>query len=181
MIKFSAVALSVLLLASCGSSLRKEFVSPSGSLVLSFERGHGSIPGGYVLHSKNGSELAKVQTIIQDDFSTDPSLPHEQRVLWSPSEHSIVIHEDMTDALPYSITFLLQEDPAVKSWTVSIADLGKRLPGANEDPVWGGDSPTPESLTDSELKVFWFKDKSHGNLPLSGLKLSDGRGAIPRP
>lgn len=133
--------------------------SPSGDFRLIHDAGDSGIPAAYRLFSKDGELLGNARSAIAKSTMgplTGP--PAEQTVKWSPSERTVVIHENMSDDFPDHSYRLMQRNGSgsYDSRAVMLTPRGKT------PAEW----PAIDSTTDSRLKLKWKSAPTSEYIPL---------------
>lgn len=158
----------VFALASCAtekdnysSSLRPNGVvrSPSRDFRLVHDAGDSGTPAAYRLFTNDSELLGTARSIITHSMAgTMPGPPAEQTVKWSPSERTVVIHENMSDDFPDHSYRLMQRNGTgtYDSRAIILTPRGRR------PAEW----PTIDSTTDSRLKLQWKSDPKSEYIPL---------------
>ena len=113
-------------------------------------------PAQYTIYMRDGRKIAEVPSIVDAaTVANVPGLPHEQLVMWSPTENTALIYENMSDASPAYRHYLITKQPSSPSMNVSTINLGTRHSSLED--IYGT-WPTVARLDDSELELNWVND-----------------------
>jgi len=134
--------------------------SPSGKFHILHDTGDGRSPALYGLYDREGKLLATCPSIVTAEGIKVPGLPVEQTVNWSPSEKTVLIYENMSDASPEYEHHLFSEN---RSGTFDSRTID--LPHRSE-PLPYGEWPSVDSVDDSRLNLRWRSDPKAESIPI---------------
>lgn len=121
--RLTPIVPAILLAVSCASSPGGDFNSPSHALKLTYQAPGTGQNGGYTL-SSHGKNLAHAPTVIPAEAAQSGDLSGNHSVLWSPTEKTALIFEDISDTSPDYRYYLLRESGDGDGWKVSQVDFG---------------------------------------------------------
>ena len=133
--------------------------SPSGDFRLIHDGGDDGVPAAYRLYDKDGKQLGNTRSIVTHSMvATESSPTVRQTVIWSASEKTVVIHEDMSGDFPEHSYQLIQRNGSgtYDSRAIQLA------PRAGAPPEW----PSIETTNDSRLKLRWKSEPKSEYIPL---------------